>query len=191
MEIETETIKLNWKFRIASAILTGLLYVGILCLLDYLFNANLQSLNIYLFQGIFFGIFMGIGFPYIMQKFGTKITSKLGKNVFRELTQDENIEIEGSANLFRGIEGVGGRLFLTNKKMIFKSHKLNIQKGDTEILYENITELLKRKTAKLVDNGIRVKSIDGKEFDFVVNNREKWIEKLDEKISYSTKQNIL
>ena len=38
----------------------------------------------------------------------------------------ENIEIEGPANLFRGMEGVGGKLFLTNKKVAFKSHKINI-----------------------------------------------------------------
>ena len=184
MEIGNKIIKLNWKFRIVSAILTGLLFVGIMCLMDYFLDGEFQSLNSYLFQGIFFGIFMGIGFPYVTQKFGTKFTSKIGKNIKPELTQDENIEIEGPANLFRGIEGVGGKLFLTNKKVIFKSHKINIQKGQTDILYENIKEIIKRKTAKIIDNGIRIKTNDGNEFDFVVNEREKWIEKLNEKITH-------
>jgi hypothetical protein len=177
-------IKLSWKYRIITAILTGLLFVGIMCLMDYFLNGDFQSLNSYLFQGIFMGIFIGIGFPYITQKFGTKFTSKLGKNIEPELTQDENIEIEGPANLFRGIEGVGGKIFLTNKKVVFKSHKINIQKGQTDILYENITEIIKRKTAKIIDNGIRIKTNDGNEFDFVVNEREKWIEKLNEKITH-------
>ena len=79
------------------------------------------------------------------------------------------------------MEGVGGKMFLTNKKVVFKSHKINIQKGQTDILYEDITEIIKRKTAKLIDNGIRIKTNDGNEFDFVVNEREKWIEKLNEK----------
>jgi len=184
MEIGNKMIKLNWKFRIVSAILTGLLFVGIMCLMDYLLGGEFQSMNSYLFQGIFFGIFMGIGLPYVTQKFGTKFTSKMGKNIKPELTQDENVEIEGPANLFRGMEGVGGKLFLTNKKVVFKSHKINIQKGQTDILYENITEIIKRKTAKIIDNGIRIKTNGGNEFDFVVNEREKWIEKLNEKITH-------
>jgi hypothetical protein len=184
MEIGNKMIKLNWKFRIVSAILTGILFVGIMCLMDYFLDGEFQSMNSYLFQGIFFGIFMGIGFPYVTQKFGTKFTSKIGKNIKPELTQDENIEVEGPANLFRGMEGVGGKLFLTNKKVVFKSHKINIQTGQTEILFENISEIIKRKTAKLIDNGIRIKTNDGNEFDFVVNEREKWIEKLNEKITH-------
>lgn len=184
MEIGNIMIKLNWKSRIVSAILSGLLFVGIMCLMDYLLDGEFQSLNSYLFQGTFFGIFMGIGFPYVTQKFGARFTSKIGKNIKLELTQDENIEIEGPANLFRGMEGVGGKLFLTNKKVVFKSHKINIQKGQTDLLYENITEIIKRKTARLIDNGIRIKTNDGNEFDFVVNEREKWIEKLNEKITH-------
>lgn len=186
MEIGTEITKLNWKFRIISAILIGLMFVGIMCLMDYLMDGKFQSLNSYLFQGIFFGIFMGIGFPFLMQKFRTKYTSKLGKNIQPELTQDENIEIEGPANLFRGIEGVGGKIFLTNKKVIFKSHKINIQKGQTNIEYSRIKEIAKRKTARLIDNGIRITTDSGEEFDFVVNEREKWIEKLNEKIKERT-----
>ena len=183
-------IKLNWKFRIVSTILTGILFVGILCLMDYLLDGEFQSLNSYLFQGIFMGIFMGLGLPYVSEKFGTRFASKLGKNITPELTQNEQIEIEGPANLFRGIEGVGGKLFLTNKKIVFKSHKINIQKGQTDIPYENVSEIIKRKTAKLIDNGIRIKTNDGNEFDFVVNEREKWIENLKEKIThYNTVQN--
>ena len=143
MEIGNKMIKLNWKFKIVSAILTGLLFVGIMCLMDYFIAGEFQSLNSYLFQGLFFGIFMGIGFPYVTQKFGTKFTSKIGKNIKPKLTQDE-----------------------------------------TDILYENITEIIKRKTAKIIDNGIRIKTNGGNEFDFVVNEREKWIEKLNEKITH-------
>lgn len=181
MEIGIIRMKLNWKFRIVVAILTGLSFVVTMCLMDYWLEGNFKSLTGYLFQGIFFGVFMGIGFPYLTEKFGTKFVSKLGKNIKPELAEDEHIEIEGPANLFHGIEGVGGKLFLTNKKVIFRSHKINIQKGQTNIDYQNITELIERKTARLIDNGIRIKTNDGKEFDFVVNERERWIEKLKEK----------
>jgi hypothetical protein len=151
-------------------------------LMDYLWDGNLQSIKSYLFQGISFGILMGIGLPYSLEKFGTKFTSQLGKNIQPELTQVEQIETEGPAHIFRRIEGVGGKLFLTNRKVIFKFHKLEIQKGQTDINYANISELIKRKTAKLIENGIKIKTNDGEEFDFVVKEREKWIAQLNEKI---------
>jgi hypothetical protein len=172
MEIGTKVIKLSWKYRIISAILTGLLYVGILMIFDYFSDEELYSVNILIFQGIFFGVFMGLGFPYVTEKFGTRFTSKIGKNIKPELTQDEDIEIEGPANLFRGMEGVGGKIFLTNKKVIFKSHKINIQKGQTDIPYEDIHEIIRKKTAKIIDNRIRIKTNDGNEFDFVVNENK-------------------
>lgn len=175
--------KLNWKQRLVSGLLTGFLYVGVLMLFDYFSVEKLYSLNNLIFQGIFFGVFMGIGFPYVMEKYGPRITSKMGKNIQPELSTGESVEIEGPANLFREMEGVGGKLFLTNKNMIFKSHKLNIQTGQTDIPYENILEIVKRKTAKIIDNGIRIKTKDGKEYDFVVNERDYWMEKINEKIN--------
>jgi len=42
------------------------------------------------------------------------------------------------------MEGVGGKLFLTNKKLIFKSHKINVQKGQTSIEYHNIVDVIKK-----------------------------------------------
>ena len=60
-------------------------------------------------------------------------------------------------------------------KSIFK-------RGETKIPYSNILEIEKRKTGGLIDNGIRIKTKDEKTFDFVVNEREVWLEKLNGKI---------
>ncbi len=180
MEIGNKMIKLNWKYRIIGAILIGSIYSGTLYVFD--FFENIQTLKSLIYQGLFFGVVMCIGFPFILEKFGTRLTSKIAKNIEPDLEEDERIEIEGPANLFRGIEGVGGKIFLTNKKLIFKSHKLNIQKGQTELEYSIISEIIKRKTAKLINNGLRIITLDNAEFDFVVNEREVWIEKLNGKI---------
>ena len=183
MEIGNKIIKQSLQSKIATTILTGTLFAGSMSAVDYGFDGGFDNLFHYVFQGVFFGILMGFGFPYLIKKFGNKFSSKLGKNITPELADNENIEIEGPANLFRGLEGVGGKLFLTNKKLIFKSHKINIQKGQTDIDYSDISEIIKRKTAKIINNGIRIKTNDGKEFDFVVNERDKWIEELNERIN--------
>lgn len=180
MEIGNKMIKMNWKYRALFAIATAMLYTFLLWTFDYFSDEKLYSMNNLIFQGVFFGIFFGIGFPYVSQKFGEKLTKNV--KIKPELDVDEQIEIEGPANLFRGIEGVGGKIFLTNKKMIFKSHKINIQSGQTDIDYADIKEIVKRKTAKLIDNGIRITTNDKIEYDFVVNERDLWIEKINDRI---------
>jgi len=182
MEIGTQVIKLNWKFRIIYSILIGLIYSGILYLMDYFIDQEIRNVNEYIIQGVVFGFIMGFVFTsaVVSEKLGQKFTLLFG--IKPKLDDDENIEIEGPANLFLGIEGVGGKIFLTNKKLIFRSHKLNIQKGQTDIEYQKIKDIQKRKTAKLIDNGIKIITKNGTEFDFVVNKSERWLEKLNEKL---------
>lgn len=95
-----------------------------------------------------------------------------------EIDEEEEIQHEGPANLFRGVEGVGGKLLLTDKRLIFKSHQLNIQAGETRILLEDIQETSPRKTAKLFQNGMRVLDKAGEHFDFVVYERDNWLSKI-------------
>ncbi|MGB6267828.1 MAG: GRAM domain-containing protein [Olleya sp.] len=173
--------KMTWKQRITSTISTGFIYVLLLFFLGkYVFNQLYTKENL-IFQGVFFGLFFGIGFPFLLEKFG----SKLGKNIKPDLLENEIVELETAANLFRGMEGVGGKLFITNKNVLFKSHKFNVQNGQTTITFNDISDLETRKTMKIVDNGLRIVTIDGNHFDFVVNNREDLIAILNSKINLS------
>jgi len=45
MEIGTQMIKLNWKFRIISAVLTGILFVFILYLFDFFPEEKTQTVK--------------------------------------------------------------------------------------------------------------------------------------------------
>ncbi|MGB1269687.1 MAG: GRAM domain-containing protein [Flavobacteriaceae bacterium] len=191
MKIGTKLIKPSLKFRIVFAIGTAVMYAFILWLFDSFSEEELYSIKNLLFQGVFFGVFFGIGFPYINEKLAVKFSNKVGIKIKPELGAEEKIEIEGPANLFRGMEGVGGKIFLTDKKLIFKSHKINIQKGQTNIEYKNIKDVIKRKTAKIIDNGIRIITNDNKEFDFVVNERDLWFEKINERINKKTLPNTM
>jgi hypothetical protein len=191
MEIGNNITKMNLKLRVIFALLTGVSYTLMLWLFDYFSDDNLYSIGNLIFQGVGFGLLFGIGFPYINEKLAGKFSNKVGMKIKPELELNEEIEIEGPANLFRGIEGVGGKIFLTNKKLIFKSHKINIQKGQTDIDYAIIKGLVKRKTAKLIKNGIRIISQKGKEYDFVVNEGDLWFEKITERMNKKTQYNNL
>jgi hypothetical protein len=83
----------------------------------------------------------------------------------------ERLVMEVNANLFRGWEGVGGKLIITSKKLHFKSHRFNLQTGETILLLEEITGIQKVNTSGLVPNGLLVKLKNGTSHQFVVNRR--------------------
>lgn len=167
-------IDLTWKQRISSMFFTSIIYGAVL----FLFDRN-QNINSIIFQAIFFGVLFVLIFPWAMKK----MLSKKVNNIKPDLLNNETVEEEIFANLFRGIEGVGGKIFLTNERLIFKSHSLNIQKGQTDINYSDIVSVDKRKTAKLIYNGIRIITKQAVKYDFVVNDRNIELQKIQQKLS--------
>jgi len=60
-----------------------------------------------------------------------------------ELKEGETIIKEGLGNLQRGIETVGGKLYLTNRRLIFEAHSFNIQSGTSEIPLSFVQDMRK------------------------------------------------
>lgn len=67
----------QWKFKVVYAILNGLFFIVLSWLFSYFIGDKEYSSNIghLLFQGAFFGVFMGIVYPYILGKLGIKFLS--------------------------------------------------------------------------------------------------------------------
>ena len=91
---------------------------------------------------------------------------------------------DGRANLMRGVEGVGGRLYLTDRRLVFESHGLNVQRGPALVSLSDVAGLSKVWTRvfgaiPLAPNGLAVRSVDGQELRFVVSGRSKWIEAIE------------
>lgn len=89
-----------------------------------------------------------------------------------DLSGEKVIVDKAAANLFRGIEGVGGRLTITNKRVIFNSHALNLQAGTTEILISDIASVSKRNTLGIVPNGMSITLKNGTVYKFVIGKRD-------------------
>ncbi|MGB5980769.1 MAG: GRAM domain-containing protein [Nonlabens sp.] len=177
MEIEAGLRQFNWKQKMVFALVLGCLHAFLLWLIDQFVDNDFQTPLGLVFQGVFFGLFMGFGMPYLMKKFPKTFTSDLGKNITPTIDEDEAIEVSGPANLFRGVEGVGGKLFLSNKNVIFKSHKLNVQTGQTTIPFKDIVDLKTRKSGYIFNNGLRIITNE-KNYDLVVGKRDIWIEQI-------------
>lgn len=92
-----------------------------------------------------------------------------------DVDKPEQILADVAANLFRGIEGVGGRLKITTKYVKFEPHAINFQKIPTEIPLYDVASVTKRNSLGIVPNGILITTKSGVEYKFVVNGREKLI----------------
>jgi hypothetical protein len=79
------------------------------------------------------------------------------------------------------IETTGGKLYLFNDKLQFKSHKFNIQNNQLIINLFEIDKVGFFNIYGFVPTGLRITTKSGKIEKFVVSDRKKWkaeIEKL-------------
>jgi hypothetical protein len=95
-----------------------------------------------------------------------------------QLVEGEVIIKEGPANHFKGAEAVGGKLYLTNQRLFFKSHTVNVHVHEESYRLEDITSVRLRNTLGIVPNGMAVLLKDGREEKFVVYGRKDWMEKI-------------
>lgn len=96
------------------------------------------------------------------------------------LLSGEQLIKEGFANLQRGWEALGGRLYLTNQPLIFESHPFNIQRGSAVMTLSSIlgmrecwTKFLNR--IPIRNNSIAITTDGGREYRIVVWKRQDWI----------------
>jgi hypothetical protein len=96
------------------------------------------------------------------------------------LRPGEALVKESRANLQRGIESVGGHVYLTDQRLIFESHSFNVQRGATEIPLAEVAEMRKAWTRFLnlipiAPNTIAVRTTRGEEHRIVCSKRDEWI----------------
>lgn len=167
-----KTANQSWKYIFILALFAGMIFVVVMYLLDSLTGVKGSSWVQLIIEGIIFTVFYGLLFYLVTEK----LIPTLAKSVKPKLLEGEKVAIESLANLSNGFEKIGGKLFLTDKRLIFKSHKLNIHRKQINFEFGQISEVVKQKIAKISDNGVRVTTTDGKNFDFVVQDRDKWLE---------------
>lgn len=95
------------------------------------------------------------------------------------LRNGERIIKEGAANLQKNIETVGGKLYLTNHRIVFEAHTFNVQDGAIEVDIPNIHSAEPSWTKFLgflpiFPNSLSVYTKQGKEYRFVLFGRGAW-----------------
>ena len=102
-----------------------------------------------------------------------------------ELKQNEQIKYDIGANLKRGIESVGGKLKISNERIYFKPHAINIQKKELNIPMDQIVEVEKAKSFGLIANVMNIKLRNGDVEKFVLGKRQKIIDYIESRIKHN------
>jgi hypothetical protein len=96
-----------------------------------------------------------------------------------ELLAGETLVRHGAANLQRGAETVGGKLHLTDRRLVFQSHAFNVQTGATDIALADVEGTALRWTkllglVPLLPNSLAVRVRGGGEHSLVLYDRKEW-----------------
>lgn len=169
-------MKLKNKFKLGFSFGIGL---ALFFIITNVLNNGFQSYLVLLktsIAAILAGTIAGFIYVWLMGLF-TK-SNFVKKSTTIELGADERIVFQSGANHFKGAEAVGGKLYLTNKNLTFKSHKLNIQNHQLSIPLSNISSFKKYKTFGIINNGLRIITNQGVTEKFVVEVVDEWMKKL-------------
>ena len=88
----------------------------------------------------------------------------------------EAVVFKTPANYYKGVECVGGTLYLTDKRLVFKSHNLNIQNHEKSILLSELRAVKRFKMHGFINNGLLVEVNSGIAEKFVVEKPNEWPE---------------
>lgn len=121
-------------------------------------------------------LILGLLFGWLLGKFVNSKsvkTSSIPTNLY-----DETVELEAMSSYFKNKEGVGGKMYLLQSKLIFKSHKFNIQDVELVIDKRDIAYVSRYKSIGIVNNGLKIDLRNNTSHKFIVNSAKEWYEAL-------------
>lgn len=96
------------------------------------------------------------------------------------LAPGELVLHQGRANMQRGPETAGGTLVLTEQRLLFIPHVLNVQAQVSEVPLDRVAAVRKAWTKVLgvipvAPNSMEITTAEGHSHSFVVSGRARWI----------------
>lgn len=136
--------------------------------------ATIQSRSIG--NGVFTGVIAGACFGSLLTlSFRWLVNRQISK--YRASPPDfggETVLMEGPANHFRGVESVGGYLWVTEKRIHFASHRVNVQNHMWTLPLAEVSEVQASTTPGRMQNSLSITTRTGESHSFIVNNLTRW-----------------
>lgn len=163
-----------WKSAVYAGVTFGVLFTPIAGFFGGLFPPHSgRDTVVLLVQGLIAAVLFGGIIGLFMQ------SKMVRRQTAIELPEGETVEFEGNANHFLNGEGRGGRLFLTNRNLIFQPHRMNLQRARVVIPRTDIAGAARCRTFGIVPNGVVVTHRDDKADRFVIlGDRGEWVRRI-------------
>jgi hypothetical protein len=94
-----------------------------------------------------------------------------------QLVQGEYLIKEGGATYSQGLSNTGGKLYLTNYRLVFQSHALNLRSLN---LQYSLSDIVSAQPKAPMPTWMTVTLTDGKEHKLVVFERDDWIRQINQ-----------
>lgn len=95
-----------------------------------------------------------------------------------EMNPSETLVFETAANHFKGFKTLGGRLFMTNNRLIFNNHKSNGENPEFSINLNEIKSVNRYKILGIVNKGLSIVTTLETTEKFEVLRVEEWVKLL-------------
>jgi len=131
-------------------------------------------------RALWLGGASGLLFGLILDRFIARQGTPLIDDGPQAMHEGERVLLVGAANHFLRAEARGGRLMLTERRLIFTSHGKNFQNQGLEVPVAEIVSCRPRRTLGIIPNGLEVVRSGGKVERFVVWNHDTWAQRIRE-----------
>lgn len=123
--------------------------------------------------GVLFGVLFGVLLPVCMAIF-SKYIEKKSEPLRAEISKVRKIICEGPANHKKGVNAIGGWLFLSEDAIEFYPLKMNIGGQNIPILLDDISDV------ETKSNQLKIHTKTNETFIFVVNKANLWKQSITE-----------
>lgn len=161
------------KSNVSQKLKTGIMYGFIFFVLHASMNYWLlkKDISTVLIGGAIFGVIMGFFNALFLKRFGVSI--KILESISLELGIDEKILFQSAANLTTNTVALNGKLFITNKSIVFKHYNATREDAALCISLNDIDKLEILKLLFIFDTGVAVHTRSKKEYHFTIDSIKK------------------
>ena len=128
-------------------------------------------------HGLIGGILVGIINSFLFYKYA--VPKYVLEAVSVDLDSDEIIDFQTPANYISEKEPISGKLFLTNKRIIFKNHKQEKNLSEFSINNDELIKIESFKSINLFHNGLLINTASGEKHMFILDRLKDWVTKLE------------
>jgi hypothetical protein len=150
---------------VRTGVLTGIAFGALFGAYNIIFVDVVGGIVAGLVGGVLFGLGLGAFVAWQARRTAANRPSLAGESVLHE----------GTANHVANVESRGGWLYLTDKGLHFRAHKINVQRGPLFLALADIVDVAPARALGLIPNALTVTTMQGSREKFIVNDRNGWI----------------